>query len=162
MSVVPNTRPREASPASAHDIREELATYQAGVDRFAARRTRPTPPPERRKLGPGAEWIELSEAEVEDRRATPYRRAEQPPAPQWIAAGAVLVSNKFFDQPGEPSPGEEAGVPLDVILRNYFEAFRENDTSYRDAIQDLGEANERRADEIRTLKEENAASPISS
>ena len=106
MSVVPNT----AAPQS--NIHDGLATYEAGVERLAARRTRPTPPPERRKLGPGGDWIELSGAEADGRRAAPHRRAEQPSAPQWIAAGAVLLSNKLLDKEDAPSPGEERGVPL--------------------------------------------------
>jgi hypothetical protein len=152
MSVVPNTGPREV-------FRERLATYQAGVDRLAAQRARPTPPPERRKPGPGGDWIEISEAEADRRQSAapwPRRGAESPPAPRWIAAGAVLLSSKALDEQGAPSPGAEVSIPLDRALKQIVTDLVENDQSYRDAIDELCEANERRYNETRALRDENA------
>jgi hypothetical protein len=152
MSVVPDTGPREV-------FRERLATYEAGAARLA-HRARPTPPPERRKLGPGCEWIEIPEEEAERRQSgalRPHRGVDMAPAPQWTAAGAVLVSNKLLDKDDAPSPGEEISLPLDRALAAIVTALIENDQSYDRAIDKLREANARRDNETKALQAENVA-----
>ena len=155
MNSVPNSGLREATPALSQSDIVELARYQANADRLA--RARPTPPPERRRLGPGGDWIELSEAEAEEPRqpldTRPHRNADLPPAPAWIAAGAVLVvMSRLFEE--EPSSKEEVGVPLDAMLREILAGLLDNDRSYRDGIDELAGSNERRANETKALRDE--------